>query len=107
MQVYVGWAVLGILLYPVGIPVAIATALLYNRHRLNAPSIRMMFGVIYEGTALSLPSHPDVSPCVTGYSPNRFWFELVDLLHKLLLTSLIAFLPATSQLPLAIVCHLT
>ena len=34
-----------------------------------------------------------------GYAKNMWWFELVDMGHKLMLTSILAFFPSAYQMP--------
>lgn len=71
-----------IALYPVGIPVFFFLLLWTNRKRLTLPDIRIELGFLYE-----------------AYSADFWWFELVDMMNKLFLTSFLAFFPSESQLP--------
>jgi hypothetical protein len=60
------------------------TVLRSNRHRLHEPFVRAQLGFLY-----------------AGYQKHAWMFELVDLGHKLLVTSLLSFLPTSAQLPTA------
>jgi hypothetical protein len=70
-----------IALYPIGIPLFITYKVAKYRDRLDHPGVIAMFGMMYH-----------------GYYHDCWWFEVLDMLHKLCLTSLIAFLPTTLQL---------
>ena len=72
-----------IALYPVGIPVFFFILLWTNRKRLSLPDIRVQLGFLYE-----------------AYSADFWWFELVDMMNKLFLTSFLAFFPPETQLPI-------
>jgi len=72
-----------ILLYPFGIPVLFISSLILHRRVFEHPGTRLQLGFLYD-----------------GYSLRTWWFELVDMVHKLLLTSLLAFMPDGVQLPL-------
>jgi len=42
-----------------------------------------------------------------GYDKDAWWFELVDMTHKFLLTSVLSFFPSTAQMPVGmVVCTL-
>jgi hypothetical protein len=72
------------LLYPIGIP-AFFFYLLYKYRnpvdRLEEKGIRAQLGFLYD-----------------GYERSSWYFELLDMLHKLTLTSLIAFIPWEYQM---------
>eukprot|EP00808_Paulinella_micropora_P005719 g34204.t1 len=70
-----------IVIYPIGIPSFITLKVYQYRNRLNNPGVIAMFGMMYH-----------------GYFHDSWWFEVLDMLHKLALTSLIAFLPTQAQL---------
>ncbi len=74
------------MVYPIGIPMFFGVLLRNNRDRLQEPFIRAQLGFLY-----------------AGYRKQAWWFELVDLIHKLIVTSLLAFLTTEGQLTTAIV----
>jgi hypothetical protein len=79
---YIGFPLIA--LYPIGIP-AFFFALLYrHRHQLQEPRIKAKFGFLYN-----------------GYELHAWWWEILDSVHKLFLTSLVAFFPKDAQLPVA------
>jgi hypothetical protein len=78
----VGPNVIMIILYPVGIPLFFLFLLLRERDRFNDPIVKYELGFLYD-----------------GYIKDMWWFELVDMVHKLILTSLLAFLPPDGQIP--------
>lgn len=69
---YIG--VFFILLYPIGIPLATFLILYSNRDRLTETATFYKYGFLYG-----------------GYKENRWWFEIVELMRKLVLTSIIIF----------------
>ena len=71
-----------VLLYPIGIPLFFFMLLAVNRHRLREDRVKAQLGFLYE-----------------GYRWEVWWWEIVDCFHKLFLTSVIAFFPRESQLP--------
>jgi hypothetical protein len=84
-------AALGILVYPIGTPLLYFTLLYRNRHKLHAtgPAVtsaacRKRFGFIYG-----------------RYEPEYYWWELVEMTRKLLLTGGILFLAPGSVAQLA------
>jgi TRAP-type C4-dicarboxylate transport system permease small subunit len=81
---YLPAGIIGILVYPIGIPAFFFYLLRRYRNRLQQPDIQAELGFLY-----------------LAYSPASWWFELVDMLHKLTLTSLVAFLPGSGQMPAA------
>lgn len=70
---------LALLFYPVGIPLALLYALLHNRQRFRVPAVLYSLGLAY-----------------SGFHPEFWWFELLDMLHKLVLGCLISLLPERS-----------
>jgi len=72
-----------IILYPVGIPLLFYTLMRVNLGHLYEPRIRAQIGFLYAGMKQGL-----------------WWFELLDCLNKLFLTSLLPFFPTEAQLPL-------
>ena len=54
------------------------------RLRLDEPGIRAQLGFLYD-----------------GYFRDVWFFEMLDMLHKLCLTSLVVFLPYSGQMPFA------
>jgi len=75
-----------VLLYPIGIPLALFGLLYRNRNRLLVAKTRFWLGFLYD-----------------AYELNTWWFEIVDMMYKLFMTSLLAFFPVTGQLPTAMV----
>jgi len=71
-----------IFVYPVGVPAFFLTMLLKYRRKFNDPGVRLQLGFLYD-----------------GFGATTWWFELADMLHKLILTSLLAFLPLVYQMP--------
>jgi len=74
------------MLYPVGIPLFFLFLLLRERDRFSDPIVKYELGFLYD-----------------GYDKDVWWFELVDMVHKLILTSLLAFLPPEAQIPFGMV----
>jgi hypothetical protein len=86
-SLYAYASIAAIALYPVGIP-AFFFVLLWRNSRaegggLSNERIKAQLGFLY-----------------AGYQQNLWWFELVDTFHKLFLTSVLAFFPKSSQLPI-------
>ncbi len=75
-------AIVAVIMYPVGIPVYIFISLWRLRKRLKMPHVVVSWGIVYE-----------------AYTPQLWWFELVDMLAKLFLTSIIGFFDSSAQLP--------
>ena len=71
-----------ILLYPIGIPIFFFSILRVNQENLREPRIRAQLGFLY-----------------AGYRGECWWFEITEAIHKLTLTSVLAFLPSGAQLP--------
>ena len=72
-----------ILIYPVGIPVLFFSLLKLNQKDLREPRIKAQLGFLY-----------------AGYRLEIWWWEIVDCVLKLTLTSMLAFASAEAQLPL-------
>jgi len=72
--------IIAIILYPVGIPLLFFILLLWNRPNFYKSTTRVQFGFLYD-----------------GYAKDTWWFELVDMCHKLFLTAVLAFIPTASQ----------
>lgn len=72
-----------IIIYPLGIPAFFFYLLWSNRTKLHDDRIKAKIGILY-----------------AGYRLSAWWFEMIDLMHKLFLTSIIAFFPVGGQLPL-------
>jgi hypothetical protein len=71
-----------VLVYPIGIPFFFWKQLYANRNRLHRPDVKARLGFLY-----------------AGYQYDYWYFELVDMAHKLLLSAGLAFLPVEIQLP--------
>jgi len=74
-----------ILIYPVGIPLFFFSLLKLNRSSLHENRIKAQLGFLY-----------------AGYRAEAWWWEIADCLHKLALSSLIAFFPPDAQLPIGL-----
>ncbi len=79
---YLGLAVLALIVYPIGIPVVLFLSLWNVRHRLKHATVLVSFGLAYD-----------------AYLTKFWWWELVDMISKLFLTSLLQFFPAGAQCP--------
>jgi len=82
---YSFYAIFMILVYPVGIPVMFFLVLYTKRHKLSTAGTRSELGFLYDAY----------------HHKDRWWFEMCDMLHKLSLTSMIAFFPFDMQMPAA------
>jgi hypothetical protein len=71
-----------ILVYPLGIPLLIWSLLRTNRKHLDDPRVQLQLGFLY-----------------AGYKEKVWYWDVVDSLHKLVLTSFLSFLPVDYQLP--------
>jgi len=71
-----------ILLYPIGIPVFFFSLLWMNRTQLHSDRVRAQLGFLYG-----------------GYRAESWYWEVVDCVSKLFLTSILAFFPEVAQLP--------
>jgi hypothetical protein len=63
-----------IVAYPVGVPLSFLLILLRNRHSLAKPSTRLQLGFLYD-----------------AYNSQMWFFEVCDMMSKLLLTSMLSF----------------
>lgn len=75
-MVYVGGMSAFILLYPIGIPLVYYVVLRKHRRLFRDPAVVLQFGFLFE-----------------AYSDDRWFWELVDMGHKLMLVSIVSFLP--------------
>jgi len=73
-------------IYPIGIPLFFFFMLYRYRTRLHQAGIRAELGFLYD-----------------GYERTVWYFEMIDMAHKLVVTSLIAFLPKENQMQVAMV----
>jgi hypothetical protein len=86
------WSVIFMFVYPLGVPLFFYKKLkeyAYGKtgtNRLDQKGVRCQIGFLYD-----------------GFERRVWWFELVDMLHKLMATSLISFFPLEFQLPMAMV----
>ena len=83
---YAYWGALLIPIYPIGIPLFFYVLLRFNYNTLRDLTTKASLGFLY-----------------AGYRVETWWFEMADMLHKLFLTSLLAFFPAEAQLPVGMV----
>ncbi len=81
------------MLYPIGVPLFFWSVMWNRRNRLQTDAVRAQIGILYAGA--SLPLHAQGLPTAAadctarpGYRHDLWWFEMVDLFHKLALTSL-------------------
>lgn len=82
---YLGWAVTCIFLYPVAIPLGFLAVLLYFRSRFDEPGVKLQTGFLYD-----------------AYVPGIWWFEMLDIAHKLFMTSILTFVDRFSQMPVGL-----
>lgn len=66
-----------VVLYPFGFLALFAVLLYSKRHELGKPETLVLYGFLYG-----------------AYSHDRWWFELIDMFHKLTMTSIIALIPS-------------
>jgi hypothetical protein len=71
-----------IFVYPIGIPVFFFTLLYSNRHAFDTPRIRAQLGFLY-----------------LSYYRHLWFWEIIDSLHKLAITSILALFPRLAQIP--------
>jgi len=69
------------ILYPLGIPLFFFYLLYSNRRTFHHPEVILQLGFLFE-----------------AYQYDMWWFEMVDMANKLLLTSILPFLPPTWQM---------
>jgi len=79
---YLPGNIFAILAYPIGIPTLFFVLLLKNRGSFFHSTTRVKLGLLYD-----------------GYAKDVWWFEMVDMCHKLFLTSILAFFPTFMQAP--------
>lgn len=75
-----------LLIYVIGIPAFFAVLLYRKRDSLykhSQPIVRQELGLLY-----------------AGYRKPLWWFELLDMAHRLFLTSILAFFPRPAQMPI-------
>eukprot|EP00475_Leptophrys_vorax_P037752 TRINITY_DN6552_c0_g3_i2.p1 TRINITY_DN6552_c0_g3~~TRINITY_DN6552_c0_g3_i2.p1 ORF type:complete len:753 (+),score=140.94 TRINITY_DN6552_c0_g3_i2:88-2259(+) len=70
-----------VVLYPFGFLFLFSVLLYRKRHDLHQPEVMVSFGFLFG-----------------AYSNGRWWFELLDMAHKLVLTSIISLIPAAYAL---------
>lgn len=75
------FAALFVVIYAVGIPVLFVYSVWRNLGQLLSPRVSLAVGFLYE-----------------GYSRANWWFEAIDMLHKLFITSLLTLFPPDWQL---------
>lgn len=73
-------------LYSIGIPLALYFALHNNRRHLKHPKVNIKYGFLY-----------------TAYQEEYYWFDMIDMIHKVFITSLCLFIPAAYQLMIAMI----
>ncbi len=77
---YLPLAIVAVFVYPIGIPVFLFTSLHSVRKRLAMPKTILRWGLAYD-----------------AYRSVFWWWELLDMISKLFLTSLLGFFPAEAQ----------
>jgi len=85
-QTYAIVAAIGTVVYPIGIPLVFFGILWRHRHQLQKPEIAAAYGFLYE-----------------AFHQNIWWFELVDMLYKFFMTSVLLFFPQNGQLVVALI----
>jgi len=75
-----------LIMYPIGIPLLFFGLLRQYRKKHDEEIIRIILGFLF-----------------SAYTPRNWYFEMLDMGHKLFLTSLIPFLPPNAQIPVAMV----
>jgi hypothetical protein len=73
-----------VVIYPIGIPLFFLLSLYKYRKRLDETGTRATLGLLYD-----------------GYERDTWWFETLDMTHKLTLTCGVAFVPPEAQLKVA------
>jgi hypothetical protein len=72
-----------ILVYPIGIPAFFFYLMYSNRDNLYEAITAAKLGFLYG-----------------AYQNSNWWFEMVDMLHKVIVTSILAFFPRNFQIPM-------
>jgi len=80
------FAICMVFLYPIGVPAVFFWLLYRNRHQLMVTDVRYWLGFLTE-----------------GYTVTAYWFEMADLIHKLILCCLIVFFPTPFIIPAGLV----
>jgi len=83
-------AILWLIVYPFGVPLAFFLILLKNKASLQKPEVIQSLGFLYE-----------------AYNYDMWYFELIDCVHKLFLTSVLVFFPSDYQMPLGMVASVS
>jgi hypothetical protein len=83
-QSHLPFVVTMIIIYPIGVPALMAYKIFRIRNHLDAPNNKLELGFLYE-----------------AYGPGMYWFELVEMLYKLAMTSAVGFFPDQMQVPFA------
>lgn len=85
---WLGPVIVMIVIYPIGCPLTVLVLLYQHAKRdlLDTDFVRIGYGFLYE-----------------AYQNPRWWFEFLDMVHKILLTSVLNFFPDNVQLPAALV----
>lgn len=86
---HLGFIIPMVLLYPIGVPVIFFACLYAHRDRLLYTSTRAKFGFLY-----------------AAYFNGSWWMEMVNVLYKLFMTSMIGFFDPSIQMPIAMVAVL-
>ncbi|CAM9489387.1 unnamed protein product [Laminaria digitata] len=100
-MVYAGFM---IALYPVGIPAAFCYFLVRQRSAINPPSDRSLKDArgkrhVVQEKISQRESDESIAPTAflwNSYYPNRYYYEVVECMRRLLLTGLLVFVPNTT-----------
>jgi len=85
-QKHLPFAIIMLIIYPLGVPCITLFFLTRYRARFEEPGVRIRLGFLYD-----------------AYIKVMWWFELADMANKLFLTSIVAFFPVKAQMPIAMV----
>jgi len=83
---YAGLAVLFIILYIIGIPLLFFLSLLRTRAKFDRLDVIYVLADFYE-----------------SYRPDSWWFEMVDMFHKFLISALVQLVPVNAYFPVGMV----
>lgn len=86
-QQYFPYTIVMTIVYPIGVPVVLFSLLFFQRKQLyKNEHVARSLGFLYQ-----------------AYRADMWYFELLDIMHKLILTSILRFLPPDTMLPFGMV----
>lgn len=88
-MVYLGYAVFFVVVFPFGIPAAFLFLVWRRRHKLEDIHTVLQYGFLYQ-----------------AYQVNAYWFEVVEMGHKLLLTGFLQFFDGAERFQFGMVITL-